>query len=223
MSSREWQRFIDNYYGDPYMMWHDGIDEKTVTFLKGAERTKAEEMLIESLQEGNHYAAIGLRELRSEKAIPYLLEAMYSGWGNLRVHAAVALSMIENTFEYVDEIIQVLKQSAAWTYRMRAAIELRHFPLPSVVEALFESVAEDPDYIVRNHASETILFLHGLKPSISERREIFQHMIVEYNKEGQPTTDALNHYRISAELLQEVIESEGKLRKNELIDDIWSW
>lgn len=205
------------------MMWHDGIDEKTVTFLKGAEREKAEEMLIESLQEGNHYAAIGLKELRSTKAIPHLLEVMYQGWGNLKVHATVAMSMIENTFDYVGEIIEVLRKSAAWTYRMRAAIELRHFPLPSVVEALFETVSQDSDYIVRNHASETILFLHGLKPAVSERREIFRHLIVQAGEKGVTVPEALKHYRICADMLREVIEEEGTLRAQELVDDIWEW
>ncbi len=74
MPSREWERFIENYYGEPYMMWHDGIDEKSVTLLKGKERERAEDMLIASLEEGNHYAAIGLRELRSRKAEPHLEE-----------------------------------------------------------------------------------------------------------------------------------------------------
>ena len=115
MSSREWQRFIDNYYGDPYMMWHDGIDEKSVKRLMGEERAKAEAMLIESLHEGSHYAAIGLRELRSTTAVPHLLEAMYQGWGYLKIEAAAALCMIEDTFEYVGEIIQVLKESGSWT------------------------------------------------------------------------------------------------------------
>lgn len=78
MPSQEWTHFMENYYGDPYMMWHDGIDEKSVTRLDGEAREKAEEMLIESLAEGSHYAAIGLRELRSERAVPKLEERFQS-------------------------------------------------------------------------------------------------------------------------------------------------
>ena len=54
MPSRQWDYFMDNFFGDPYMMWHDGIDTTSVCRLEGAERDRAEDMLIESMKEGSH-------------------------------------------------------------------------------------------------------------------------------------------------------------------------
>jgi len=181
-------------------------------------------MLIKSLEEGSHYGAIGLRELRSTKAVPILEELLGRSIGTLAVEIAVALSMIKNSLEYIPHIIAALKLSAFWSDRIRAARALRHFPTEEVVEALFESVTNDLDYLVRNHASETILFLHGLQPSISMHKEIFKHMIVESDKDSDMSVeDALTHYKMCADMLHELIEREGTLRTGPIIEDMWDW
>ncbi|TFF93878.1 HEAT repeat domain-containing protein [Candidatus Thorarchaeota archaeon] len=222
MPSRDWEYFLANYYGDPYMMWHDGIDEKSVTRLSGDERRKAEVMLIDSLEDGSHYGAIGLRELRSTNALPDLERLLPLSTGTLRVEIAVALSLIRQSVEYVSYILDVLKNSAFWSCRIRAAIALRRFPSEQVVEALFEAVAEDPDYLVRNHSSETILFLHGMIPRIADHKEIFQHMIVEFEKEDKESIEsAFAQYKRSADLLRELIRQEGRLRAGPFVEDIW--
>jgi hypothetical protein len=224
MPSDEWNYFIENYYGDPYMMWHDGIDEKSVIPLKGREREAAEDMLIKSLEEGSHYGAIGLRQLRSKKAVPILEERLEGSIGTLAVEIAVALCMIKNTLEYLPHILAALKLSPFWWDRIHAARALRRFPTEEVVEALFESVAKDHEYLVRNHASETILFLHGLQPSISMHKGIFKHMIVEFDKDNDTLSEnALAHYKLCADMLCELIEKEGTLRTGPIIDNIWNW
>ena len=224
MPSAEWNYFLENYYGNPYMMWHDGIDETSVLPLKGEEREKAEDMLIHSLEEGSHYGAIGLREMRSTKAVPILEEQLDQTTGTLAVEIAVALCMIKNTLEYVPHILAALKMSPFWSDRIRAAISLRRFPTDEVVNALFESVAKDRDYLVRNHASETILFLHGLEPSISMYKDIFKHLIIEFEKDNEDSAkNAFINYQQSAEMLRDLIEKEGSLRKGPIIEDIWDW
>ncbi len=211
---------MDNYYGDPYMMWHDGIDETAVRVLKGEERQKAEELLIQSLKEGSHYGAIGLRELRSANALPILKEYLETSTGTLRVEIAIALCLIEQTHEYLPHILDVLKHHPFWSVRYHAAIALRRFPTNEVVESLFTALAKDPDYLVRNHTSETILFLHRLKPSISERKDIFKLIIVEYEKDPDY---AMEQYRRASDMLREVVESEGNLKDEYIIEDIWTW
>jgi hypothetical protein len=224
MPGSDWDYFMSNYYGDPYMMWHDGIDEKSVVRLEGEERIQAEDMLIKSLEEGSHYGAIGLRELRSQRAVPHLLKMLRSSQGTLAVETAVALSVIQDSFDYVPHIIGVLRSAAFWSNRISAARALRRFPKDEVVEALFESVASDPDYLVRNHASETLLFLHGMEPSISSHEEIFGHMIVDPDREkGVSREAAFSHYKLSAELLRKLIAEQGKLRSGGIIADIWTW
>ncbi|MFW9805308.1 MAG: hypothetical protein ACFFFK_01105 [Candidatus Thorarchaeota archaeon] len=224
MPSAEWDHFMENYYGDPYMMWHDGIDETSVLPLKGEERDKAEDMLIQSLEEGSHYGAIGLREMRSTKAIPILEEQLEQSTGTLAVEIAVALCMIKSTLEYVPRILAILKMSPFWSDRIRAARALRRFPTDEVVESLFESVAKDSDYLVRNHSSETILFLHDLQPSISMHKEIFKHMIVEFEENDEVSMkNAFVHYKTCSDMLRELIDTEGTLRKDLIIEDIWTW
>lgn len=61
-------------------MWHDGIDPTAASGLEGEEHFKAEEMLIESMEEGIYWAPMGLREMKSKKAIPrmkQLIESTY--------------------------------------------------------------------------------------------------------------------------------------------------
>ncbi len=223
MPSSEWKRFKDNYYGDPYMMFHDGIDETSVRSLEGEERKKAEEMLIESMQQGTHWGAIGLRELRSKTAVPYLKKALSGSMDTLKVEIAVALTLIENDLVYVHEITYVLRHGGSWS-RMVAARSLRRFPHEHVVEALFEAVAKDSEYLVRNHASETILFLHGLNPGISELKEyqnIFKLMIVYYDVvDDEARKNALVGYQRWADMLREYVEKEGTLLNGPIIEDI---
>ncbi len=224
MPSPEWKRFLENYYGDPYMMWHDGIDETSVTLLKGEELEKAEDMLIETLEKGGHYGAIGLRELRSTKALPVLEALLETSTGTLAVEIAVALCLIKNSVDYVPTIIIALKESGFWSVRIHAARALRRFPSEKVITALFESVAKDPEYLVRNHASETILFLYGLQPNISMHQEIFELMIVEFNPEDTSSVEnAFRHYQKCADMIRELIERDGELRKGPIIEDIWEW
>jgi hypothetical protein len=107
---------------------------------------------------------------------------------------------------------------------MGAARVLRRFPSEEVVDALYETLAKDPDYIVRYHASETILFLYGLEPSISLYKEVFKHMIVEFDKDDEASIEnALTHYQTCADMLRDLIMKEGSLRKGPIIEDIWDW
>jgi len=105
---------------------------------------------------------------------------------------------------------------------MDAARALRRFPEEHVVEALFETVAKDPEYLVRNHASETILFLHGLMPHISEYKDIFKLMIAKYDPEDEASIEAaIIEYQRCADMLRELVETDGTLRRGPIITDIW--
>ena len=59
--------------------------------------------------------------------------------------------------------------------------------------------------------------------SISERKEIFGHLIAEPGKDGMSVPEAFKHYQTCADMLREVIKEEGTLREQVLIDDIWKW
>ncbi|TFG26003.1 HEAT repeat domain-containing protein [Candidatus Thorarchaeota archaeon] len=206
MPSRQWDYFMDNFFGDPYMMWHDGIDPTSVCGLEGAERDQAEAMLIESMQQGSYWAPMGLRELRSQKAVPVMKEMLLSASGVLLIEIAIALNVIEDTLDYNQYVLHVLRTYPSPYTRLKAAMKLRDFPTPEVIEALFDAV-NDVDYLVRNHASESLLAIHGLQPTISEHKEIFKLIIVDYDKtSGRSTEEASKAYKKAEQLLRGLFE-----------------
>jgi HEAT repeat protein len=206
MPSRQWDYFMENFFGDPYMMWHDGIDARSVCSLEGAERDLAENMLIESMKEGSYWAPMGLREMRSEKAVPVMKEMLAWASGDMLIEIAIALNVIENTTKYYQYILHVLQQSPSPYFRLRAAMKLRDFPTPEVIEALFDAVS-DVDYLVRNHASESLLAIHGLQPTISEHKQIFKLIITHPNdEEGISKKDAATAYKEAERILRTLLK-----------------
>jgi HEAT repeat protein len=165
-------------------------------------------MLIESMKEGSYWAPMGLREMGSKKAIPIMKEILDQTHSRLMIEIAHALNVLEKTTEYLPYIIRVLENAGFWSSRMDAARMLKNYNTPEVVEALFSSV-EDADYLVRNHSSESLLHIHGLPASISEYKEIFQEIIVEYDvKDEESIKEAREHYKKAAMMLRELIESQ---------------
>ena len=196
---------MDNFFGDPYMMWHDGIDPTSVRALEGEEREKAEEMLIQSMKDGSYWAPMGLREIMSKAAVPVMKEMVEQAQSRLLIEIAHALNVIEKTTEYVPYIIRVLKHAGFWSSRMDAAMLLRRYNTSEVVEALYDSMP-DADYLVRNHSSESLLHIHRLPAIISSHKDIFQEIIVKYDTEDEASVKAaLEHYRKAAEMLKELI------------------
>ena len=207
MPSRQWEYFMENFFGDPYMMWHDGIDAQSVCLLEGAERDQAESMLLESMEAGSHYAAMGLRELKSQRAIPVMKRLWEKVGSDLKIQIAVALNVIEDTDEYTPDLIQILYNNRSPYVRLNAAITLRIFPTDDTIQALFDSVSTDPDYLVRFHASESLLHIHGLEPTISEHKEIFQLICVEFGpKDEVAYHEAIKHYTHAADMLRDLFK-----------------
>lgn len=200
---------MDSFFGDPYMMWHDGIDPTSAKALRGEERDKAEEMLIESMKEGSYWAPMGLREMKSERAIPFMKNLIKQSQSRLLIEIAHALNVLENTTEYIPYILDVLKNHPFWSSRMDAALLLRKYSTPEVVDALFDSIL-DEDYLVRNHSCESILHIHNLPSSISEYKDIFSEIIVDYNAEEESGNESLRHYKNAAELLRKLILNETR-------------
>lgn len=190
------------------MMWHDGIDTKAACLLEGAERDQAENMLIESMEQGSYWAPMGLRELRSKKAVPVLKKLIDKVSADLLVEIAIALNVIEDTTEYIPYIIQVLREYPSPYVRLNAARKLRDFPSPEVIAALFDAVS-DVDYLVRNYASESLLAIHGLEPMISDHKEIFSFIRTDPDREKNMTAkDAAARYKKAEIMLKSLFEKD---------------
>ena len=207
MKSFNWDRFYESFFGDPYIAWHDGLDVDALNSLTGEEKEEAENLLLDALQKTNDYRPIvGLGELRSKKALPILKEKLDHLWGKTLVDAASALRKIENDDSYAEKIILVLKNDASFYNRLVAAIELRHFNTPEIVKALFDAV-KDPEYLVRNHACESLLFLHGFKPEIAEHEEVFQNITTPQGLGSVPTEDDVKRYESAIIQLKDLFKS----------------
>jgi HEAT repeat protein len=206
MPSREWDYFLKNFFGDYYTMWHDGIDPTSVCKLDSPEREEAEEMLIESMQKGSFWAPMGLRELRSKKAVPIMKKMLSSASDDLLMEIAIALNVIEDTTEYYPYVLRVFQEAPSAYTRVKAAMKLRDFPTPEVIEALFDAVS-DQDSLVRNNASNALLNIHGFEPMIHEHKEIFKLLITHPNDErGISRTDAAAAYKQAEQMLRVLFE-----------------
>ena len=74
--------------------------------------------------------------------------------------------------------MDVLQSPLFWTHRIDAAIGLRDFSGEDDERALLEAVERDPDYLVRNHACDSLLVRWKITPSkVNEHDEIFRRII----------------------------------------------
>ncbi|MBN2153962.1 MAG: hypothetical protein JW839_21070 [Candidatus Lokiarchaeota archaeon] len=187
----------------PYLQWHDGVDASVVSKLVGVERDEAENMLIASAIKGAMHAAAGLAELKSTKGLPFLKQRLEAVSGVERVRIADAIETIEGKGEYVHVVIDVLLHAEAWFDKIEAAIVLRKHPRQDVIDALWEGVI-DPDYLVRNHSSESLLAIHGLDPRIAGHKEIFSLICVDKEAGGKAPHE---HHVQAAAALKELLRA----------------
>lgn len=206
MKSYNWDRFYESFFGDPYMAWHDGLDVDALHSLTSEEREEAERLLLDALKKSDDYRPIvGLGVLRSKKALPRLKEKLKGLSGRALVDAASALRKIEGDDRFAEYTIRVLKHDYSEYDRLWAAMELRYFKTQEVVEALFEAV-KDPSYLVRYHACDSLLFLHGFKPHVAEYPEIFDNITTPSDFGSIPKEEDFNRYERAVKQLKDLFE-----------------
>ncbi|HEY0071438.1 MAG TPA: HEAT repeat domain-containing protein [Chloroflexia bacterium] len=161
MSSPNWDRFYESFFGDPYMAWHDGLDTAALLSLEGEERAEAERLLLAGLGTGDSRPARGLEELRSQQAVVPLKEQLKTASGTNLVNTARALWELEQYPPAADALIDVLRTASFWGNRVDAARALVKVNTPAAIAALWEAV-NDPEDLVRHHAVASLLDLHGI-------------------------------------------------------------
>lgn len=162
--SYNFQSFEESYFGDPYMAWHDGLDSDALAALEGEEREEAERMLLAALGNGDYRPAAGLKVLESRKASAPLKTRLKEVSGREAVEVALALWNMEKYEPAMRAIIDVLQDGQHWGERIDAAIALRYVLVPDAEEALWRALGNDPENLVRYHASDSLLVRHGLSP-----------------------------------------------------------
>lgn len=168
MASRNFQRFVESFLGDPAAAAHDGLDLQVLHHLLPEERAQAEAMLLERLTLDDSRAAVGLGELGTQAAIAPLRALLEQAGGlantvagSFLVDVALALWKLNQEPDALLHIRNVLTQSSLPTVRMSAAIALKQLRCQGAAEAL-RAALHDESGLVRNHAARSLLGLHGL-------------------------------------------------------------
>ncbi len=156
MPSYEWNAFMESFFGDPYMAWHDGLDTRSLEALEGDQRKEAERLLLEALGTSDYRPSVGLRVLGSKSAVDKLKMKLGDAVGKERVETALALWEIAEWPPAVNVLINELQGDPDWGARIDAARALRDINKPEVIKALLGAL-EDGEDLVRSHAADSLI------------------------------------------------------------------
>ena len=162
--SDAFDRFKFSFFDDPNSA-RDGLDTASLAALTGAERDKAEQMLLDYLPDGR--GVIGLGVLRSRRAEAPLTRQFDKASRNDAgfVDLATALWRIKPDKRWLAAVTDVLASSHDEMQRMQAALALASFADPAAVTVLIAAL-DDADRLVRHHAARTLLKLHGIDADV---------------------------------------------------------
>lgn len=172
-----WLAWKTATFGDGYHIWHEGLGVELVTRLRGPARAATLHMLRQGLALADVHAVRALAAM-NEPADAAAVRAHLE-----RCHAADLVWLCTTLQEHHPEpalaqrIIAVLQTidttDTTGSGRLEAAMTLRRFPGPATEAALLAALA-DPAYLVRYHASESLLALWHIKPGdIAKHPKIF--------------------------------------------------
>ncbi len=160
MPTRDFELFLGSCFGMEFGRVHDGVNERAVLALKGAERKEAETLLLQSLgteKDTYNRPAIALGLLRSKAAATPLQERFQTASGVEKIQPALALYRIEGFPEAVEVIVAAIGSIDAPNETTRLlAVQLAPElgARPPVVRALLYAMHED-DMV--GHAAERSL------------------------------------------------------------------
>ena len=188
MPSTEFERFRFSFFEDSDSA-RQGLDTLALAGLKGEERTRAEDMLIDYLPDTR--GVIGLGVLRSQRAQPLLARmfeaelqgrsvASLAAKGALTPYVLVALAKalwrIRPDPRWAAALIDWLVHAREPLQRMDAAIALHDVRDGVAVRALIAAL-DDDEPLLRHHAARGLLALHGL-PATSEETEHMMYRVM---------------------------------------------
>ncbi len=196
-----WDDLRQRLFGTPYEVWHDGIQEAAFDFADPQELRAA---LPEGLAAGDWVAAAAVRHLADPALLPQVAAYLEIGGGQFAVEVARAVVALGG-----DRAAAVASALAAvgrggWPDRLDVAMGLRHLPGDGVVEALLATVEDDPEYLVRYHAAESLLHLGHIAPAdISQHPEVFADLIAGADQE--PTDEHRRRHALAAAALRRLL------------------
>lgn len=168
MASPEFKRFEESFLGNPSSSVTDGLDVAALLSLQGAERERAEAILLQRLDEDDMRAIIGLGALRSSRARPSLERIFHEARGEAQgilglqlVETSRALWRIAPDQRWLGAVLDVLRGSRYEQNRRAAAGVLEDFRHADAERALIETL-DAPDKLLRYAAACALLAMHGI-------------------------------------------------------------
>jgi hypothetical protein len=196
----EWQAWKEATFGSEYMIWHDGLDTDAVDRLKGEARERGLEMLRLGVALGDAHAAQALAACGDTGQVEEMRRQMEHAHGSSRVKLALAIHRVAPDPALAAELVLVLQRHPWWGDRIDAAMGLRHFSGADDEAALLDSVSGDPEYLVRYHASDTLLVRWGLVPAdVVSHKDIFPDICGP--REGSPGPEDFVRFAAAREKL----------------------
>ena len=196
----EWQSWKEATFGSEYMIWHDGLDTDAVARLTGEARERGLEMLRLGVALGDAHAAQALAACGDTGEVEEMRRQMAHAQGSSRVKLALAIHKVAPEPALATELMFVLQRHPWWGDRIDAAMGLRHFSGADDEAALLDSVSGDPDYLVRYHASDSLLVRWGVTPAdVASHKDIFPDICGP--REGSPTPEDFERFAVARQKL----------------------
>ena len=151
-------------FGVGYDVFHDGPNPARLRDLEGEPKAEAERMLRRGLAACSTLAVSAIRDAGWRDLVPDLTRAVgFTGESEFRASVIVALAALGSRIDFSDQLIAVLS-SGSMQARMTAAIGARHFSLDRFRVPLLDRVRQDPAWLVRYHAAESLFALADIYP-----------------------------------------------------------
>lgn len=182
--TQSWTDFRLEAFGEPYMVWHDGPDFSAFHDRALADPVTVEAVLREGLDEDDPLAAQSIAEADFDdeierRMIPLLTAAIDRTNTTFRVRVAEALIRLTGSEHWATAIVDVLLGAAFWSDRLDAAMAIGHrTPTVELIGALMKG-AQDPEYLVRYHACNSLLRFAGRTDDIAALPEEFALLTAE--------------------------------------------
>jgi hypothetical protein len=172
-----WDGFRRAVFGDPYLVWHDGADFTALLELARTDPGRVAEMVALGIDQCDYVAAQSVAALAEVYLTPadarsLLADVLSRAAGRFRAEVAVALLVVTGEQAWGSEILPVLRAESEWDRLDAARLLARFRPTSEIVAALGMAVL-DEEYLVRYHATSTLLYYAGRAPDPPAYRELF--------------------------------------------------
>lgn len=205
----EWSRWKTAKFGGGREIYHDGLRVERVLELEGEALEEAVRMLSLGVELGDEHAARALAAMASDGSLPLLRQKLEQTPNrDERMALALAVHALCPDQALIEHVLEVLYSRGHWSPRIDAAMALRKFSGERAFEGALRAVAEDEEYLVRYHATESARFLGGLTSWQMDPKSKLFELICEGDGSEDDARSRRRHGE-AAELLRERWKARG--------------